>query len=151
GVWGKHTLHDVALRSPLLERLPGAPQPGAAAHGLVESVDIYPTLAALCGPEAPQDLNGKSFATLLVDPAAAGKPAVYGFWARGRAHSIRTPQYRLTQWTRQGEPSQVAQIELYDHSSDPRETHNIADDGPEVVKDLLATLRREAPLLKQRR
>lgn len=150
GIWGKHTLHDVALRSPLLVRVPGMAQPGAAAEGSVESVDIYPTLAELCGLDAPAAVDGKSFAPLLADPTAEGKPAVYGFWARGRAHSIRTPEYRLTQWTKQGEPMEVAQIELYDHRADPHETVNIAKEHPEVVKSLLGKLRTEAPLLKGR-
>jgi arylsulfatase A-like enzyme len=150
GIWGKHTLHEVALRSPLLVRLPDMLMPGTPTDGLVESVDIYPTVAELCGLNLPTGLDGKSFARLLADPAADGKSAAYGFWARGRAHSIRTPRYRLTLWTKHGQPAEVAQIELYDHRSDPNETENIATDHPVLVQELLGKLRRGAPLLRER-
>jgi arylsulfatase A-like enzyme len=150
GIWGKHTLHEIALRSPLIVRAPGIARPGAAAPGLVESVDIYPTLAALCGLKAPAGLDGTSFAPMLADPEADGKAATYGFWSRGRAHSVRTPRYRLTQWTKQGKPNELAQIELYDHQVDPGETNNIAAERRKLVVELTAQLREAAPLLKQR-
>ncbi len=148
GIWGKHTLYDVALRSPLIVRMPAIHSPGAAAKGLVETVDIYPTLAELCGLNLPTGMDGKSFAPLLDDPSAAGKPAAYSFWAAGRGHSIRTPQYRLTQYTDRDDPTRVVQMELYDHAADPEETDNIAAAHPELVRELAAKLRAQAPMLR---
>lgn len=147
GVWGKHTLHEVALRSPLIVRLPQMHAPGIPAEGLVESVDIFPTLAELCGLPIPDELLGESFSQLLGDPQATGKQAVYGFWRNGRGHSIRTPRYRLTQWTAAEDTSNVVQSELYDHENDPNETVNVAGAHPEVVELLSQRLRRTVPLL----
>ena len=149
GIWGKHTLHEVALHAPLIVRVPQMPSPGAVAHSIVETVDLFPTLAELCGLRTPSDLDGKSFAALLADPSAPGKPAVYGFWARGRAHTIRTARYRLIEWTAQGERSRVVQVELYDHESDPHETRNIAEQHPQLVQELTAQLHQNVPLLRQ--
>jgi arylsulfatase A-like enzyme len=148
GIWGKHTLHEVALRSPLLVRTPNMAHPGVAADGLVESVDIYPTLAELCGLNPPRELSGRSFATLLADPSADGKPAVFGFWRGGRAHTIRTPRYRLTQWAPSSNGSPILQTELYDHEEDPHETKNIASEHPEKVRELAARLHDTVPLWK---
>ncbi len=150
GVWGKHTLHDVALRSPLIVRAPSMSAPGEATDALVEAVDIYPTLAELFHLQPPGELAGKSFAAALNDPASPGKEAAIGFWADGRAHSILTPRYRLTQWTERSNPSQIAQVELYDHQVDPDETRNIAADEPEMARRLGAELQRHVPLLRDR-
>jgi iduronate 2-sulfatase len=150
GVWGKHTLHEVALRSPLIVRAPGMSSPGESSDALVESVDIYPTLAELCQLQPPGELVGNSFTAVINDPASPGKQAAVAFWADGRAHSIRTPRYRFTQWTERGNPSQIAQVELYDHQVDPDETRNIAADEPEVARRFGAALKRQVPLLRYR-
>jgi arylsulfatase A-like enzyme len=149
GIWGKHTLYEVALRSPLIVRVPRMASPGAAADGIVESVDIYVTLAELCGL-GPVASSGESFRQALDDPAAAGKRAAYGFWAGGRGHSIRTERYRLTQYTERGDASRVAQVELYDHAADPDETANVAAKHPGVVRELTAKLREGVPVLRGR-
>jgi arylsulfatase A-like enzyme len=147
GVWGKHTLHEVALRSPLIVRMPQMTAAGEPTSGLVESVDIYPTLAELCGLRSPAGVDGRSFAPQLADPAAAGKDAVFGFWAGGRAQTIRTAQHRLTEWTAGGDPSRVVQVELYDHRADPHETRNIAADHPDLVRELTGQRHEAVPLL----
>jgi len=148
GVWGKHTLHDVALRSPLIIRVPHMAQPGAAAPGLVESVDIYPTLAELCGLRPPAGLDGKSFAPLLADARSPGKVAAHGFWGGGRGHSIRNERYRFTRWTAANDLSRVVQNELYDHQADPEETVNIAAEHPALVQAFTEELFKTVPLLR---
>jgi arylsulfatase A-like enzyme len=150
GVWGKHTLHEVALRSPLIVRVPKMASPGSAADGIVEAIDIFPTLAELCGLELASGVDGTSFARLVADPATAGKDGAYGFWAGGRGHSIRTERYRLTQYTERGDPDRVAQVELYDHQADPEETRNIAAQHRELVRELTTKLRERVPLLRER-
>ena len=86
-------------------------------------LDIYPTLAELCGLTPPSNLAGKSLRPLLDNPAAAwDKPAFTQVW-RGRfdGHSVRTERWRYTIWDdgRQGE-------QLYDYQTDPNELHNLA-------------------------
>jgi arylsulfatase A-like enzyme len=134
-LWGKHTTFERALHSPLIVRTPGMPAPGKASDGLVESVDLYPTLTELCGLTPPDDLDGTSMVPLLEVPAHAGKPA-YGFWP-GRT-TVRTDRYRLVAYT---EPQADApQFELFDHQRDPLETTNVAADHPDVVERLLSLI-----------
>ena len=57
GLWRKHTQFEESTRVPLIVRLPGEQHPGASTMGMVELVDLYPTLADLCGlpqPEGPR-------------------------------------------------------------------------------------------------
>jgi iduronate 2-sulfatase len=145
GVWGKHTLHEAALHAPLIVRMPRMPHTGQPTDGIVETVDIFPTLAQACGLHAPSGVDGSSFMPQLTAPAAPGKPSAFGFWARGRGHSVRTDRYRHTVWNEPGNPSRVVQTELYDHHSDPHETTNVAQDHPQVVEELTALLKAVVP------
>jgi arylsulfatase A-like enzyme len=132
-LWGKHTTFERSLHSPLIIRLPQMPAPGTAAEGLVETVDVYPTLASLCGLPLPEDLDGLSLLPLLDDPRHAGKRAALGFW-HGRT-TVRTDRYRLVAYDDPAEdhPSH----ELFDHQKDPWEQTNVAADHSEVVERLL--------------
>lgn len=123
GMWGKGTNFEQAVRSTLIVSAPGFAT--GRAHGLVELLDLYPTLCELCGVTPPQDLAGESFASLLRSPAGAGKPAAYSRAAPQDAtgYSVRTDRYRYTQWHRDGE--MVAE-EIYDYTSDPEEQNNVA-------------------------
>ena len=82
-IWGKHTTYERALRSVLIFRTPGMPQPGKATDGLVETLDLYPTLTDLCDLQAPADLTGTSLRPLLNDPSHSGKDGALSYW-RGR-------------------------------------------------------------------
>ena len=134
-VWGKHTTFEWSLRSALLVRAPGAAAHGAHIDGIVESVDIFPTLAGLCGVSPPANLPGRSMQPLLDNPEAPGKDGALSFWRRrnNRAITYRTERYRFTRWT---DGPKVVQEELYDHTADPNEGTNIAAAYPEVAASL---------------
>ena len=133
--WNKNTLFERSCRAPLLIAAPGA-KPGVA-RGLVEFVDLYPTLAELCGLTPPAGLAGQSLLPLLRDPDAPGKAAAFTLVNRGaaRGDSVRTPRWRFTRWS-------DGAVELYDHDSDPEENRNVATAQPEVVERLAAMLPR---------
>jgi arylsulfatase A-like enzyme len=136
-VWGKHTLSEVALRSPLIIKVPGMKDPGRKTSAIVSSVDIYPTLMELCGLQMPYTTDGKSFADVFkhADIKSEARHA-YSYFNNGI--TVRTEQYRLTRYFRDEEPV----IELYDHKNDPHENHNVASVNREVVKRLLVVLER---------
>ena len=124
-MWGKVMLFETCDRVPLIIRVPNSvgeitTQSGSSSHGLVELVDLFPTLAELCGVTPPEELQGRSLAPMLKDPATKGKDFVYTVVTRGKhlGQAIRTPRFRYTKWP-VGE-------ELYDLGSDPRETKNLA-------------------------
>jgi arylsulfatase A-like enzyme len=149
GMFGKQTNFEIAARSPLVIKTPGMPRPGRRARGLVESVDLYPTLAELCGLTPPGGLAGTSLVPMIDDPAAAGKQWAFSFHPRGAlmGRTLRTDRYRIIQWTnKQGE---AVQVELYDHRVDPDENVNIAAEHPNVVQQLLERLSKHSPPLDQ--
>ncbi len=131
--WNKNTLFERSCRAPFMIAAPGV-RPGVA-RGLVEFVDLYPTLADLCGLAPPPDLAGRSLRPLLQDPAAPGKAAAFTLVTRGaaRGDSVRTDRWRFTRWS-------DGAVELYDHANDGEETRNVASAHPETVRTLSEAL-----------
>ena len=124
GKWSKHnSLYEVTARVPLIITAPGVARAGAACPRTVELVDIYPTLAELCGLKAPAGLEGQSLAPLLRNPQAAWDYPAYTVTLRGKifGRTVRTERYRYTEWDPEGK-----QAELYDHERDPHEQRNLA-------------------------
>lgn len=117
--WGKVTLFEVCNRVPLLIRVPGQTQSGSASQGLVELVDLFPTLAELCGVKTPKDIQGMSLVSMLKDSKSSGKEAVYTVVTRGKnlGKAIRTDRWRYARWP-DGE-------ELYDLENDIEEHTNL--------------------------
>jgi arylsulfatase A-like enzyme len=143
GFWCKHTNYEVAARVPLIISVPGQSPIGTTSPRLVEFVDIYPTLADVCGLEVPDGLEGISFRPLLEDPHRAWKKAAFHVYPRrvtggprvlGRA--MRTERYRLVEWA--DEKRDFVEYELYDLSIDPNENENLA--GRAEMKGVVARL-----------
>ncbi len=145
GMWSKHTNYEQAARIPLIVAGPGIAKGRAA--GLVESVDLYPTLADLAALPAPAGADGRSFAATLRDPATPTEDAVLHCFPRGErlGRAVRTAQFRLVEWKVPGAPAESAVLELYDYESDPQETKNLAAEKPEVVAKLRAILSTKYP------
>ena len=146
GMWCKHSNYEQATRIPLIVSAPGVSKPGAhATNALVETVDLYPTLAELAGlpaPQVPQGIEGKSFAAALRDPALAPKSHIFHVYPRGEriGRAVRTARHRLVEWKVPGAAADSADLELYDYEKDPLETKNLAEAQPEVVSRMRAML-----------
>lgn len=148
GQWLKQSLFEQSARVPLIIAAPGFGR-GAACHRVVESLDIYPTVAALAGLPVGPAVTGRSLVPLLRDPFAAWPHAAFTQVARRDAFggaSLRTERWRYSEWGSHGDQG----VELYDHSADPLEYRNLADDPAwaTVRRKLSAQLRAKVPLAK---
>jgi iduronate 2-sulfatase len=150
GQWCKHSNYEEATRIPLLVIDPRQGRAGSSSRALVETVDLYPTLAELAGLPAPagaQQLDGRSFAAVIRNPAATTKEAVFQVYPRTRpgdgailGRSVRTDRHRLVEWKKPGAAPATAELELYDYVADPLETRNLAGEQPDVVGRMRAVL-----------
>ena len=134
GTWRKNTLFEVALRSPMIISVPGQ-QPNRT-EALTELVDIYPTLCDVCQLSTPLELEGLSLMPVIEQPTRPWKTAAFSQLRRAgkTGQSIRTTQYRYTEWGNNGRWGR----ELYDYDADPNETINIVDllENTELVTHL---------------
>ena len=142
GCWSKYTLFEQSTRVPLIVRLPGAPANGQVCDGIVELIDVLPTLADLWGIARPDNFEGISLRPLLADAKRPWKAAAFSTLPMGgMGRAVRTKRYRYTEWAK-GKAKPFA-VELYDLRSDPWEQHNLASD-PAAAE----TVARLAKLLK---
>jgi arylsulfatase A-like enzyme len=124
--WQKFTLWERSCRVPLIISVPGAR--GAECRRTVELLDLYPTLADLCGLPPEAGLEGRSLAPLLDNPQAPWDKLAQTCFAADQL-TLRTERWRYTRYP-DGE-------ELYDHDQDPNEWTNLA------AKPDYAALKRE--------
>lgn len=118
--WRKFSLWEEATRAPLMMVVPGVTQAGSKCDQAVDFMNIYPTLCELCELPRGAHLDGVSMVSLLKNPDQTWeRPALT---THGRLnHAVRDNQYRLIRYLDGSE-------ELYDHSQDPMEWKNLAED-----------------------
>ncbi len=148
GLWHKHTNFEIAARAPLIVSVPGAKNAGQKCAAPVEFIDVYPTLADLCGLPAPVKIDGSSLKNFIENPAAPATDVAISQYPRvspeGQVmgYSIRNERYRCTFW-RARNGSKIVATELYDEQNDPTETVSLAD-KPEHA-ELIASLAKHLP------
>jgi iduronate 2-sulfatase len=137
-LWAKTSNFELDARVPLIITTPDRAG-GQKTDALVELLDLYPTLADLCGLEAPEELEGRSLRPVLDDPAATVKDTAITQHTRPAypsedeplavmGYSMRTDRYRYAEW-RKVDGGEVVARELYDHREDPAETVNLAGES----------------------
>jgi len=148
GLWQKMSLFEESARVPLVIYHPEMNAAGQSSGSPVELIDVYPTVADLCGLDAPDNLHGKSLRSVLQNPSASVKEAALTQVSRRKGrrndakefkgYSIRTDRYRYTEWD-----GGVEGVELYDHEEDPMEFENLAEkeEAAETVAKMKELLR----------
>lgn len=137
---GKSSAYDGGHRVPCFIRWPegqlGSPRD---IDNLTAHFDLTPTLVDLCGLDRPENwpaLDGQSLAGLLRGDQANWEPRVLHSQMHGGNGYVKpgdpwevgvamTKRWRLVEGT-----------ELYDIKEDPAQRKNVAEDFPEVFKDL---------------
>ena len=138
GLWTKANNFELSTRVPLVISSPGS-SAGNKTNALVELVDVYPTLADLCGLGTPDGVEGISLKPLMENSDRPWKRAVFHQYPRaheGHRHrdhgdvmgyAVRTDRYRYVEWRRWTSREVVAR-ELYEVSADSIEQRNLAAD-----------------------
>src|SRR5690606_11702909 len=134
--------------APLILSVPGMEKAGSTTRSFTEFVDIYPTVAALCGLTTPHNLDGSSLVPLINDPTKQLKEAAFSMYPRGgrMGTTMRTDRFRFTVWEKKNDRKDV-EYELYDHSIDPDENTNVINDPKykAISTDLVALFHKNRP------
>ncbi len=136
--YGKTWLWEESARVPFIVSVPGVAKPGTKCEGVVNLLDMYPTLVELCGLPSNPENDGRSFAPLLRDLKMKWEHptlTTYGY----KNHSIFDGRYRYTWYGGKADGAE----ELYDHASDPMEFSNLAD-NPEY-RHIIDRLKKHLP------
>jgi len=131
----KGTLYEGGLRIPFVARWPGKIAPARVSEHLGYFPDVLPTIAEIAGAAAPADVDGISIVPELIGEAAAGRKQPqhdYLYWEINGWTAIRQGRWRAVR------PKPNQPWELYNLSSDPSESHDLAAAQPEILEKLTA-------------
>ena len=135
---GKHVVLERGVESPLIIRPPASMNPqvfaGIPTQGVVESIDIYPTIAEICGLTPPASAMGSSLVPMLRNPFAPGKNHAYSRF--GGVTTVRTLDWRLI--------SSGGDSDLYDLSTFRYETADVSAGNAAITSDLSSQLNVQA-------
>lgn len=137
----KGTLYEGGIRVPMIVRWPGVIQPGTVCDEPATTIDLLPTFCEIAEAPLPpnQTLDGNSLTPLLNDPQARlDREAIYFHYPHYHhsrpAGAIRMGEWKLIEFF-DGSPR-----ELYNLAEDLGETHNVAEEHPQVARRLAAKL-----------
>ncbi len=138
----KFTTWEGGQRVPFIMRWPGRVRAGVVCSELITSMDVLPTLARLAGAFEPTDrkIDGKDLAPLMFNKESATSPHEQFFHYRlENLEAVRRGKWKLHLARGNGfKISEAIKPELYDLTADIGETTNVADQNPEIVKQLLS-------------
>lgn len=119
--WAKVSLHEESASVPLIIRVPGK-QP-AVCSSLTELIDLYPTVASLCGLKSQPRLQGLDISRMLDDPKHTVRDAAFSVSGTSGGFLLREDHWAFIQY---GEDASKG-VELFDMRKDPKQYTNLAD------------------------
>ena len=139
----KGSLYEGGVRVPLIVRWPGKIKAGSTSGFVAGFEDWMPTLLELTGGKvkAPSSIDGISFAPTLLGNEQEDRPFLYReFPSYGGQQTIRVGDWKAV---RQNMTRGNMKVELYNIANDIGERHDVADENPVIVKDLVALMHSE--------
>ena len=126
GLYTKSVPYEASVHVPLIVAGPGI-EGGRVSDALVELIDMNPTICDLAGVPPLSDIDARSIGAVLRGEAEEHRTETVSGISNFRC--IRTREYKLVE-------NYNDVTELYDLIADPTEEHNIAEQEPEVRREL---------------
>ena len=131
-------VYDEAIHVPLIVKQEGNAGAGRRIAGLVQHIDLVPTILDLVKAPGAGSLRGRSLKPVLEGTGTLTPPSVYSEALYARYHfgwseltALTDERYRYIKAPRE---------ELYDLTRDPRERSNIAEERPQPRQALRGAL-----------
>jgi iduronate 2-sulfatase len=140
--WAKVSLRDESAKVPLIIKVPG--KKPAVCHSLVELLDLYPTIANLCGLEIPGNIQGKDISPMFDNPAYEVRNAAFSVAPMRKGFLLREDRFSYIQY---GEDA-AGGIELFDLTADPGQFTNLAG-NPDFTSTVNAFKEKMSETLKE--
>jgi iduronate 2-sulfatase len=132
--WAKVSLREESAAVPLIISVPGKKPAGC--NSLVELLDLYPTVAKLCGLEIPARLQGKDISAMLDNPKYTVRDIAFSVAPSSKGFLLREDKWAYIQYNEDASGG----IELFDMVKDPKQYTNLASSPAhrQVVEDFKA-------------
>lgn len=140
----KRDLYEGGIRVPMIAHWPGKVPKGKTSEALWNFADIMPTFAELGGASKPEQCDGISVVDALLDHRKRydDRFQYWEFYEFGFKQAVRWGKWKAVRFGWEGP------ILLFDMTQDISESENVAQDYPEVVREIenyLKTARVESP------
>lgn len=152
--WYKQNTYGGGVRDPLVVRWPGGipeGERGRIRRQFCHAVDVAATVLDLTGAPVPEvwgpheqlPLAGRSFATTFADPDAPAPRGVQYFEQMGH-RGLWLDGWKATTYHLPGQPYDDDEWHLYHLDADFSECHEVSDEHPERLRELIDTWWSEA-------
>ncbi len=151
----KRSMHEGGIRVPMIVRWPGRIKPGTSSPHPSAFYDFLPTACEIAGVEPPKQIDGISYLPTLVGQVKKQQRHENLYWAGQEGATsvgVRMGDWKLVQYREKKKGKKTAKSEtppakpmwrLYNLSEAIGEENEISDKQPEIVKQILAKLRRD--------
>lgn len=137
---GKGYLYEGGIRVPLLVRWPGHVKPGTTSDVPTSTIDLFATIAEVCGVTPAHQVDGVSLRGVLHGEAGPQRDALFWHYPHYSPQggkpggAIRAGEYKLIEFYERG------RRELFNVARDPSESTNLIDREPDRAEQLAARL-----------
>jgi len=148
----KNTTYEGGVREPFIARWPGKIRPGRVSNALASMLDIFPTVAKLCGGKLPdKPLDGIDLWPLITgQQQSIERPPLLYFdnWdlqcARSMNWKLHIARHNTAAYTPAPPGGRHSYLlprpELYNLANDPDESYDVAAANPQIVADIMAKI-----------
>ena len=147
GWFDKRFMYEESMRTPLIIRPAGGKSTPVEIAGLVQNIDLAPTILEMAGADIPAPMQGRSLIGIMNGKRVPGwrSALYYHYYEYPNEHmvkkhyGIRTDRYKLIHFY-----SDIDSWELYDLETDPGEMNNLFNDSSYALirSDLMSRLDR---------
>ncbi|MEX2428816.1 MAG: arylsulfatase [Bacteroidales bacterium] len=134
----KRDLYEGGIRVPMIAVWNGKIAAGSETDHISAFWDVYPTFAEITGAKTPENIDGISFLPTLLGIEDKQKKHEYMYWEfheRGGRQAVRKGNWKLVKYDVLD--SEKTTTELYNLETDLGEENNVAEQYPEILKELL--------------
>jgi arylsulfatase A-like enzyme len=125
----KGSVYEGGHRVSALVWSPELIEAGRISNETIMTMDIYPTISDLIGAIPPEDIDGLSFKNHLLEGEKVRERSL--FWEFNSNLAMRKNQWKMVIGRKNKIP------ELYNLQDDLGETSNMAEEKPELIKEML--------------
>ena len=133
----KGSLYEGGIRVPLIARWPGMIAPKTESEHLAANYDLPATIAEIVGVTFAKNTDGLSFLPSLLGKQEAQKRHSHLFWdfaGYGGQIAVRIGKWKGIKKNLRKKPH--VSLELYNLEEDIGETHNVANEYPDIVEGI---------------
>lgn len=133
----KRDLYEGGIRVPMIAKWPNNIEAGSKTDHISAFWDVFPTFSEIAGLETPKDIDGISFLPTLLGNIDDQENHLYLYWEfheKGGRQAIRKGKWKAVKYN--VFDAENSPLQLYDLSQDISEQRNLADEHPELVKEM---------------